>query len=132
MSAQNLLVELLVEELPPKSLEALGLAFANELAIRLRDQGLLSCDPFEIGKNVKPFASPRRLGVWIKDVSAQAEDKLVENKLMPASVGLDASGNPTPALVKKLQAMGVDTSQLTAVVAGLKRTKECCIIERRK
>ncbi len=124
MSAQNLLVELLVEELPPKSLEALGLAFANELAIRLRDQGLLSYDLFEIGNNVKPYASPRRLGVWIKDVSAQAEDKLVENKLMPASVGLDASGNPTPALVKKLQAMGVDTSQLTAVVAGLKRTKE--------
>jgi glycyl-tRNA synthetase beta chain len=80
MSAQNLLVELLVEELPPKSLEALGLAFANELAIRLKDQGLMSNDPIEIGKNVKPFASPRRLGVWIQDISAQAADKLVENK----------------------------------------------------
>ena len=124
MSTHNLLVELLVEELPPKSLNALGLAFATEMTLRLRDQGLISYDHFEIGKNVKPFASPRRLGVWIEDVSAQAADKLVENKLMPASVGIDALGEPTPALVKKLQAMGVDTSELTAVVAGLKKTKE--------
>ena len=55
MNTQNLLVELLVEELPPKSLDALGRAFANELANRLRDQDLISYDLFEIGKNVKPL-----------------------------------------------------------------------------
>ena len=124
MNTQNLLVELLVEELPPKSLDALGRAFASELSIRLRDQDLISYDSFEIGNNLKSFASPRRLGVWIKDVNAQAADKVLENKLMPASVGLDAAGNATPALLKKLHAMGVDTSEPSALVASLKKTQE--------
>ena len=97
MNTQNLLVELLVEELPPKSLDLIGQSFATELSIRLKDQDLISYDSFENGKNVKSFASPRRLGVWIKDVNAQATDKVLENKLMPASVGLDAAGNATPA-----------------------------------
>jgi len=124
MTTQNLLVELLVEELPPKSLDVLGKAFANELAIRLRDQDLILYDLFDDGKNIKPFASPRRLAVWIKDVNAQAADKVMENKLMPASVGLDAAGNATPALLKKLKALGVDTSEPSALLASLEKTQE--------
>jgi len=40
MTSQNLLVELFVEELPPKALKKLGLAFANQLADQLRSLGL--------------------------------------------------------------------------------------------
>ena len=40
MSTQNLLVELFVEELPPKVLKKLGEAFATVLADQLRAQGL--------------------------------------------------------------------------------------------
>lgn len=36
MTAQNLLVELFVEELPPKALKKLGDAFANVLADQLK------------------------------------------------------------------------------------------------
>ena len=124
MSKQNLLVELLVEELPPKSLDTLGKAFATELVSRLRELDLISHDVTETGANLKAFASPRRLGVWIKDVNAQAADKVLESKLMPASVGLDASGQATPALLKKMQSLGVDTSDPASLVASLKRSKE--------
>ena len=37
---KNLLVELFVEELPPKALKKLGEAFANTLADGLKAQGL--------------------------------------------------------------------------------------------
>jgi glycyl-tRNA synthetase beta chain len=40
---------------------------------------------------------------------------------MPVAVGLDAAGNATPALLKKLQALGADVSDPVAAVAALKR-----------
>ena len=115
MTTQNLLVELLVEELPPKALKKLGLAFASVLADSLKIQGLASADAA-----VTDFASPRRLAVHVSGVSAQAADKAVSQKLMPVAVGLDAAGGATPALLKKLQALGADAS----AVAGLKRAMD--------
>jgi glycyl-tRNA synthetase beta chain len=53
------------------------------------------------------YASPRRLAAHITQVAAQATDKAVQQKLMPVSVGLDASGNATPALLKRLSALGL-------------------------
>jgi len=111
MATENLLVELLVEELPPKALKKLGDAFAQELWLKLADQGLVAKGPTVVyGDTYKPFASPRRLAVFIRDVAAQAADKAVSQKLMPVAVGLDASGNATPALLKKLQSLGADAS----------------------
>lgn len=112
MTTQNLLVELFVEELPPKALKKLGDAFASALAASLQAQGLAAPDAV-----VTPFATPRRLAAHITAVAAQAADKAVSQKLMPVSVGLDAAGNATPALLKKLQALGTDA----AAVADLKR-----------
>ena len=116
---QNLLVELFVEELPPKALKKLGDAFANTLAASLQSQGLAASDAV-----VTPFATPRRLAAHITGVAAQAADKAVSQKLMPVSVGLDAAGNATPALLKKLQAMGVDIANPAAAVAALKRAPD--------
>ncbi len=56
----NLLVELFVEELPPKALNKLGESFANTLAESLAAQGLLAAD-----SATTAFASPRRLAVHI-------------------------------------------------------------------
>jgi len=109
---KNLLVELFVEELPPKALKKLGEAFAGVLFDQLKAQGLTS-----IESAFTPFASPRRLAVHVTRVAAQGVDKAVSQKLMPVTVGLDASGNVTPALLKKLAALGADAS----AVAGLKR-----------
>ncbi len=103
MSSNNLLVELFVEELPPKALKKLGDAFSTALVESLRAQGLADANAV-----VTSFATPRRLAAHIGNVAAKATDKPVAQKLMPASVGLDASGNATPALLKKLGALGAD------------------------
>ena len=119
MTHQNLLVELFVEELPPKALKKLGESFANVLFDQLRDAGLTDAQSV-----VTAYASPRRLAAHVSQVAAQAADKAVQQKLMPVAVGLDASGNATPALLKKLQALGADVSNPAAVVASLKRAPD--------
>jgi glycyl-tRNA synthetase beta chain len=115
MAHQNLLVELFVEELPPKALKKLGVAFAGVLFEQLKAQGLASGE-----SELTSFASPRRLAAHITVVASHGADKAVSQKLMPVSVGLDASGNATPALLKKLQSLGADAS----AVAGLKRAMD--------
>lgn len=119
MTHQNLLVELFVEELPPKALKKLGESFANVLFEQLRDAGLTGASAV-----VTPYASPRRLAAHVTQVAAQAADKAVQQKLMPVTVGLDASGNATPALLKKLKALGADVSNPAALVASLKRAPD--------
>ena len=119
MTTQNLLVELFVEELPPKVLNKLGDAFASVLTEQLKAQGLVADDAV-----VTAFASPRRLAAHVKSVLAQASDKAVQQKLMPVAVGLDAAGHATPALLKKLQALGADVSNPAAAVAALKRAPD--------
>jgi len=72
MSA-TLLVELLTEELPPKSLARLGRTFADLLAADLRNEGLLS------GKSeARWFATPRRLAVSVSGVLDKAPDQPLE------------------------------------------------------
>ncbi|MFC7289861.1 glycine--tRNA ligase subunit beta [Herminiimonas glaciei] len=115
MSTKNLLLELFVEELPPKALKKIGEAFAQTLQASLQAQGLLSADSV-----LTAFASPRRLGVHLSKVLEQADDKTVMQKLMPAAVGIGADGKATPALLKKLAALGADES----AVAGLKRESD--------
>ncbi|NCT82450.1 MAG: glycine--tRNA ligase subunit beta [Comamonadaceae bacterium] len=111
MSA-NLLVELFVEELPPKALKKLGESFATVLADSLKAQGLAAADAA-----VTSFASPRRLGVHVTGVLPKAADKAVQQKLMPVAVALTADGQATPALLKKLASIGAGPE----VVPQLKR-----------
>jgi glycyl-tRNA synthetase beta chain len=111
MSARNLLVELFVEELPPKALKRLGDSFAQDVWFELAAQSLADQSQ-TYGKTYVAYASPRRLAVWIKDVLRQAPDRPVRQKLMPVSVALDASGAPTPALLKKLAALGLDAAEV--------------------
>ncbi|HEY8084578.1 MAG TPA: glycine--tRNA ligase subunit beta [Methylophilaceae bacterium] len=115
MSTKNLLVELFVEELPPKALRKLGEAFATGLLESLQAQGLTSADTI-----VTAYATPRRLAAHLTHIPAQAADKSVSQKLMPVSVGLDAAGQPTPALLKRLAGLGADAS----VVPTLKRESD--------
>jgi glycyl-tRNA synthetase beta chain len=115
MSTNMLLVELFVEELPPKALKKLGEAFASLLADGLKSQGLAAADAV-----VTAYASPRRLAVQLGGVAAKAADKAQQTKLMPVAVALDAAGQPTPALLKKLAALGADAS----VVPQLKRAPD--------
>jgi glycyl-tRNA synthetase beta chain len=112
MSTKSLLVELFVEELPPKSLKKLGEAFGAVLTDGLKAQGLAAADAA-----ATTYASPRRLALHLTKVAPKAADKAVQVKLVPVSVGLDAEGNATPVLLKKLAAVGADAT----AVPGLKR-----------
>ncbi|MEW5770113.1 MAG: glycine--tRNA ligase subunit beta [Pseudomonadota bacterium] len=107
MNTKNLLIELFVEELPPKALNRLGEAFSSALFESLKAQGLA-----DAGSVVTPYASPRRLAAHVTQVAAQAADRPVSHKLMPVSVALAADGQATPALLKKLGAMGLDAAVL--------------------
>ncbi len=115
MNTANLLVELFVEELPPKALRTLGDAFAGVLRDQLVAQGLVKDDA-----RLTAFASPRRLAAHLSGVRAVAADQAVSHKLMPVAVGLAADGTPTPALLKKLAALGADAG----AVAGLGRVHD--------
>ena len=115
MTAKNLLVELFVEELPPKALKTLGETFAQTLVKSLAQSGLAAPEV-----TVTPYASPRRLAAHIAGVLAVAADKPIAQKLMPVTVGLDAAGNATPALLKKLEALGLDAT----CVARLRREND--------
>jgi glycyl-tRNA synthetase beta chain len=105
---KNLLVELFVEELPPKALNKLGEAFSSVLFESLKAQGLTLDNA-----TVTAFATPRRLAAHVMYVKDKADDKQISQKLMPASVGLDTNGKATPALIKKLQSLGTDESAIS-------------------
>lgn len=102
---ETLLVELRTEELPPKALSQLGEAFARGIVDGLAKLDLRAADaPWRM------FATPRRLAVQAEAVAAVADSREVTEKFLPVSVAFDASGQATPALLKKLQAKGLALS----------------------
>ena len=101
MTAANLLVELFVEELPPKALKKLGEAFAAKIF-----EGLELNDFLEPGSLLSSYATPRRLAVHITSVRGVSQPRPKPPKtLMPTTVGLDAKGEPTAPLLKRLRSM---------------------------
>ena len=124
MSVKNLLVELFVEELPPKALNKLGEAFSSVLFEALKSQGLASENAI-----VTAYASPRRLAVHATHILTVAPDKTSTQKLMPVSVGLDANGNATPALMKRLQGMGLDETSVPKLAKLMDGKNEALFLE---
>ncbi|NGM88578.1 glycine--tRNA ligase subunit beta [Parapusillimonas sp. SGNA-6] len=101
-AARPLLVELLTEELPPKALQKLGLAFADGIRKVLAQHRLIGQDSVAVD-----YATPRRLAVRIDGVLAQAPAQTFTEKLMPAKIGLTENGDISPALAKKLASKGL-------------------------
>ncbi|MFZ6847839.1 glycine--tRNA ligase subunit beta [Undibacterium sp. RuRC25W] len=104
----TLLVELFTEELPPKALAKLGEAFAAGVVA-----GLTSRDFLDQQSIATSYASPRRLAVSITEVRSTSPDKLMRDKVLPVSVAIDAAGNATAPLIKKLTAMGFPHLQIS-------------------
>ncbi len=111
---KSLLVELFVEELPPKALKKLGESFCAVLFESLKAQGLCAADSV-----ATPFASPRRLAAHVTKVAARGADKVVRQKLVPVAIGLDADGKATAVLQKKLAALGADVSVVPSLVRAV-------------
>jgi glycyl-tRNA synthetase beta chain len=98
----DLLVEILTEELPPRSLARLSEAFSKGLFDGLQARNFLTAR-----STPQPFATPRRLAVRISEVLARQVDRVVERKGPSLSAGLDADGKPTPALAGFARSCGV-------------------------
>lgn len=116
MATESLLVELHTEELPPKALKTLSEAFASGI-----DKGLRARQFLTDASVVTAFGAPRRLAVHISAVKGRSDDQPFRQKLVPVSIGLDAQGRPTPALLKKLKSLGaeaVDPAALTCESDG--------------
>ena len=111
---KNLLVELQTEELPPKALLKLSRAFADGIAKHLGQQHFLTEDSV-----VAPYGSPRRLAVRITNVLEKSPDEAFAQKLVPVRVGLTPEGEATPALTKKMAALGIQCD-----VSALKRVQD--------
>jgi glycyl-tRNA synthetase beta chain len=108
MTTQNLLVELFVEELPPKALKKLGESFARTLY-----DGLQINDFLESDSHLTSFASPRRLAAHITNVRQESQPRpRPPTTLMPKAIGLDASGKPTAPLLKKLKSKYHDSVEI--------------------
>ena len=127
MNTAPLLIELLVEELPPKALSKLGASFSQTMYEQLLDLELIDSQCA-----YESFATPRRLAVLFQSVLSQAPEREIKQKLMPLKVGLDPNGQATPALEKKLLSLGfsiLGVSDLEVVSEGqvqhlwLKRTQ---------
>jgi glycyl-tRNA synthetase beta chain len=108
MSTRALLVELGMEELPPKDLETLGLAFRDGMLAGLADRGLSH-------GQARWFATPRRLAVRVEAVAETAPAKQLELLGPPADRARDESGAWTPAAEGFARKQGVAPDELELI-----------------
>jgi glycyl-tRNA synthetase beta chain len=109
----TLLVELLTEELPPKSLAKLADAFGWSLHANLKADNFLADEAA-----TSMYATPRRIAVSISNVRDVAPDFEVIVKGPAVKSGLDGSGNPTKALLGFASKRGVTVDKLVRVNDG--------------
>jgi len=105
MSAVSLLIELGTEELPVKALPELAAAFAGGIVAGLDKRGVTH-------GAARTLYSARRLAVLVEAVVAEQPEQRSEVLGPYLNIGLDADGNPTPALKGFAQKSGVDWSAL--------------------
>ena len=108
MSTRALLVELGTEELPPKDLKTLGLAFRDGMLAGLTDRGLSHGD-------ARWFATPRRLAILVEAVAETAPAKQLELLGPPADRARDESGAWTPAAAGFARKQGVAPDELELI-----------------
>ena len=104
----DLLFELGTEELPPVALRKLSNALTNEFVAGLAAANLAHGE-------VKSYAAPRRLAIFIKDVEVQQADRDVERRGPAVKAAFDADGNPTKAAEGFAQSCGTTVDQLQRI-----------------
>ena len=105
MSAQDFLVELGTEELPPKALNTLAEAFLAGIEKGLQAAGLNFSAK-------KVYAAPRRLAVLLTQLETQQPDRSINIDGPPRQAAFDAEGNPTQAALGFAKKCGVDLSEI--------------------
>ncbi len=102
-ASDTLLIELLTEELPPKSLKTLAESFGESFAKDLEHYGFLNAN-----SNTRCFATPRRLAVSISQVMPKAPD--LHERVTGPSVKA-----PVEAIAGFARKHGVDVQRLTQI-----------------
>ena len=97
---RDFLIELGTEELPPKALRTLELAFAEELRARTHQAAL------RFGE-VESFATPRRLAVLLRRLASHQPDQRIVRRGPSLRASFDAAGVPTRAGLAFAQSVGV-------------------------
>ena len=108
---RDLLIEVGTEELPPVALKGLRDAFADSLESQLREAGL----GYE---STERFASPRRLALVLRQLSAQAPSQTLEAWGPPAKVAFDSEGKPTRAAEAFAGKNGIAVAELKQHIAN--------------
>lgn len=107
-NTQPFLIEIGTEELPPKSLKGLAVAFHQNLILQLVDDLLWPVSPSE----GDTFFSPRRLAVHLPRILIKQKDR-IEERLGPAvAAAFDKNGKPTSAAEGFARSCGVSVGQL--------------------
>ncbi|AXM97296.1 glycine--tRNA ligase subunit beta [Pseudomonas plecoglossicida] len=112
MSAQDFLVELGTEELPPKALATLGDAFLAGI-----ERGLQAAGLNYTGKQV--YAAPRRLAVLIRQLDVQQPDRSINIDGPPMQAAFK-DGEPTQAALGFAKKCGVELSEIDQSGAKLR------------
>src|SRR5688572_12928924 len=102
-----LLIELGTEELPPKALPELAQAFHDGVLKALAARRIeVKSDTGD--QPARALYTPRRLASYLPAVAVQQPVQHSEVLGPYLNIGLDASGNPTPALLGFAQKNGLD------------------------
>ena len=104
-AAQDFLVELGTEELPPKALKTLAEAFLAGVEKGLKAAGLGYA-------SARYFAAPRRLAIFVEQLATQQPDREVRLDGPPVQAAFDKDGNPTQAALGFAKKCGVDISAI--------------------
>ncbi len=99
------LIELGTEELPPKNLKSLSEDFAKLVSQALNDAGLTAA-------SVEVYATPRRLGLLMRDMPTQQADQIVEKRGPALQAAFDKEGNPSKAAQGFARGCGVEVGDL--------------------
>ncbi len=113
MSARDFLVELGTEELPPKALNTLANGFRDGITKGLKAAGLSH-------GAVQVYAAPRRLAVWIGQLSERQDDRSQALDGPPVQAAFDAEGEPTKAALGFARKCGVEISEIDRSGAKLR------------
>jgi len=124
MQKNNLLIELLCEELPPKTQKKLSDTFAEFIVEKLNDNKLIDQKSYEV------ISTPRRMGVIIQNVISQANNELKRIKLMPKKIGFDANDKPTNPLLKKLESIGETEATLKNIIYDQENDQEVLYLDK--
>ncbi len=106
--AEDFLVEIGTEELPPQDLQLLSSSLANSIQQALNEQSLTFTK-----EKVKIFATPRRLAVLIPQLSTQQPEQLITKRGPAINAAYNADGSPTKAALGFAESCGVDIKQLS-------------------